>query len=210
MAEQEALGENESRLERVQGDAPATQPNAQPSRDGPAPADTRGQILQRARDLFAKHGYRGTSIRRLTSGLNLTPAALYYHFSGKDDVLSGLLAPMERDGEAVLARIAELDRGPDAFRDVLDRYYDLLARDIGVFQLAADDVAVQQSAMGQRLRSQALELFAWLVGPSPDADGRIRAAAAVGTIRLSLEQRDVDPEQYRETIIGRAMRIMTD
>ena len=117
---------------------------------------------------------------------------------------------MEGDGEAVLARIAELNRGPEALRDVLDRYYDLLARDIQVFQLVADDVAVQQSAMGQRLRSQARELFAWLVGPSPDADGRIRAAAAVGTIRLSLEQRDVDPELYRETIIGRAMSIMTD
>ena len=210
MADQEAVAENQSGPERPQGDAPAAQPNVQPSRDARAPADTRHQILRRARDLFAKHGYRGTSIRQLTAGLNLTPAALYYHFSGKDDVLSGLLAPMERDGEAVLARIAELNRGPEALRDVLDRYYDLLARDIQVFRLVADDVAVQQSAMGQRLRSQARELFAWLVGPSPDADGRIRAAAAVGTIRLSLEQRDVDPELYRETIIGRAMSIMTD
>ncbi len=117
---------------------------------------------------------------------------------------------MERDGEAVLARIAELDRSHDALRDVLNRYYDLLARDLQVFQLVADDVAVQQSAMGQRLRLQARELFEWLVGPSPDADERIRAAAAVGTIRLSLERRCVDPELYRETIIGRAMRIQTD
>ena len=195
---------------RVQGDAQAERPTAQPARDARAPADTRDQILQRARELFAKHGYRGTSIRQLTSGLNLTPAALYYHFSGKDDLLSGLLAPMERYGEAVLARIAELDRSHDALRDVLNRYYDLLARDLQVFQVVADDVAVQQSAMGQRLRLQARELFAWLVGPSPDADERIRAAAAVGTIRLSLEQRCVDPELYRETIIGRAMRIMTD
>ncbi|WP_428118983.1 TetR/AcrR family transcriptional regulator [Candidatus Poriferisodalis sp.] len=81
MAEQEAVADNESRPERVYGDAPAAQPNAKPSRDAHAPADMRDQILHRARDLFAKHGYRGTSIRQLTSGVNLTPAALYYHFA---------------------------------------------------------------------------------------------------------------------------------
>ncbi len=63
MAEQEAVADNESTPVRVQGDAQAERPNAQPARDARAPADTRDQILQRARDLFAKHGYRGTSIR---------------------------------------------------------------------------------------------------------------------------------------------------
>jgi len=176
----------------------------------PAPPDTRGLILHRARDLFARQGYRGTSIRQLTSGLNLTPAALYYHFTGKDDVLAGVLAPMERDGETVIARMAELKRSPEALREVLDRYFDLLARDIVVFRLVADDVDVQQSAVGQRLRAQARDLFAWLTGASPEVVDRIRAAAAVGTIRRSLEQSGVDPDVHRDLIIGRALRIMTD
>ena len=176
----------------------------------PAPPDTRDLILHRARDLFARQGYRGTSIRQLTSGLNLTPAALYYHFTGKDDVLAGVLAPMERDGETVIARMAELKRSPEALREVLDRYFDLLARDIVVFRLVADDVDVQQSAVGQRLRAQARDLFAWLTGAAPEVVDRIRAAAAVGTIRRSLEQSGVDPDVHRDLIIGRALRIMTD
>ena len=174
------------------------------------PPDTRDLILRRARDLFARQGYRGTSIRQLTSGLNLTPAALYYHFTGKEDVLAGVLAPMERDGETVIARMAELERGSESLREVLDRYFDLLARDIVVFRLVADDVDVQQSAVGQRLRAQARDLFSWLTGASPEVDDRIRAAAAVGTIRRSLEQSGVDPEVHRDAIIGRALRIMTD
>lgn len=175
-----------------------------------APPDTRDLILRRARDLFSRQGYRGTSVRQLTSGLGLTPAALYYHFTGKEDVLAGVLAPMERGGEAMIARMAELVRTPQALREILDRYFDLLARDIVVFRLIADDVDVQKSAVGQRLRAQARDLFAWLTGSSSDVTDRIRAAAAVGTIRLSLEQSGVDPDVHRDAIIGRALRIMTD
>ena len=173
-------------------------------------SDTRDLILQRARDLFARHGYRGTPIRQLTAGLGMTPAALYYHFSSKDEVLAQVLASMERDGEALIARMAELERSPQTLREVLDRYFDVLARDIVVFRLVADDVDVQRSDVGQRLRAQARELYAWLVGPSADISDRIRAAAAVGTVRLSLEQTGVDPDIHREAIVGRALRIMTD
>ena len=176
----------------------------------PVPPDTHGAILRRARDLFARHGYRGTSIRQLTSGLGLTPAALYYHFTGKEDVLAGVLDPMAHDGEAIIARMAELEPTPEALREVLDRYFDLLARHIVAFRFVADDVDVQQSAVGQRLRAQARDLFAWLTRSSPEVGDRIRAAAAVGTIRLSLEQSGVDPDVHRDLIIGRALRIMTD
>lgn len=193
------------------GDGAPAGTGGTPERAGePAPPDTHALILRRARDLFARQGYRGTSIRQLTSGLGLTPAALYYHFSGKEDVLAGVLAPMERDGETIIARMAELERTPEALREVLDRYFDLLARDIVVFRLVADDVDVQQSAVGQRLRAQARDLFAWLTGSSPEVTDRIRAAAAVGTIRLSLEQSGVEPDAHRDAIIGRALQIMTD
>ena len=140
----------------------------------------------------------------------MTPAALYYHFSSKEEVLAQVLAPMERDGEVLIARMAEMKRSPEALCEILDRYFDLLARDIVVFRLIADDVDVQQSDAGQRLRAQARQLYAWLVGPSPDISDRIRAAAAVGTVRLSIEQAGADPRVHREAIVGRALRIMTD
>ena len=192
------------------GELPAAADGAIRSGGESAKSDTRDLILQRARDLFARHGFRGTPVRQLTAGLGLTPAALYYHFSGKDEVLAQVLASMERDGEALIARMAELERTPETLREVLDRYFDVLARDIVVFRLVADDIDVQQSDVGQRLRAQARELYGWLAGPSPDVSDRIRAAAAVGTIRLSLEQHGVDPDVHRDAIIGRALRIMTD
>ena len=49
-----------------------------------------------------------------------------------------------------------------------------------------------------------------LVGTQPTVEDRIRAAAAVGTIRLSLEQPGVEPEVHRARIVGRAMLLMQD
>ncbi|MEC7874535.1 MAG: helix-turn-helix domain-containing protein, partial [Actinomycetota bacterium] len=62
--------------------------------DSQQTTNTKHQILENARELFAMHGYDGTSIRQLTASLNITPAALYYHFASKNDVLEGLAATL--------------------------------------------------------------------------------------------------------------------
>ena len=38
----------------------------------------------------------------------------------------------------------------------------------------------------------------------------MRAAGAVGIIRLSLEQRGMEPAKHRTVIVERAFRVMTD
>ena len=95
-------------------------------------------------------------------------------------------------------------------REALCQYYDLLADDIHVFRLVYNDAAIQHSPIGQRLRGQAREFYAYLVGPDPSVEDRMRAAGAVGIIRLSLEQRGVDPSMHREVIVERAVRVMAD
>ena len=54
--------------------------------------DTRQRILDVAAHLFATHGFAGTSIRDIASELCLTKAALYYHFTSKDELLQELVA----------------------------------------------------------------------------------------------------------------------
>ena len=41
------------------------------------------QIVTQATDLFAKHGYAGTSIRRIARACGITEAAIYRHFNSK-------------------------------------------------------------------------------------------------------------------------------
>ena len=173
-------------------------------------ANTKNQILENARQLFAEHGYDGTSSRQLTSSLNITPAALYYHFASKNDVLEGLAAQLYDSSEELLERISGFDQSTESMREALNQYYDLLADDIHVFRLVYNDAAIQHSPIGQRLRTQAKDFYAYLVGPNPSVEDRMRAAGAVGIIRLSLEQRGVDPNKYKEVVVERAFRVMAD
>ncbi|PSR70232.1 TetR family transcriptional regulator [Nocardia sp. MDA0666] len=59
---------------------------------GPGGAD-RGKLeaerrlLDSARDAFAAKGYYGTSTREIAAGAGMSPAAMYIHFSSKQDVL---------------------------------------------------------------------------------------------------------------------------
>lgn len=175
-----------------------------------APTGTKQDILARARELFARHGYDGTSIRQLTSSLGITPAAMYYHFASKHEVLEGIMAGFIEGGDRLLEGLRSLGRGPETIRPALEGYFDLLADDVSVFRLVFNDAAIQQGPIGQEIRQQAREFFGHLVGDDPEVAERIRAAAAVGTIRLSLEQPGVDPAVHRSAIVNRAMHIMED
>lgn len=48
------------------------------------------QILDKAAELFAINGYRGTTIRDIMSALGMPSGSLYYHFSSKEDLLAAV------------------------------------------------------------------------------------------------------------------------
>ena len=56
--------------------------------------DTRAEILAVATELFIEQGYEATSLREIAERLDITKAALYYHFRSKDDILGALIEPM--------------------------------------------------------------------------------------------------------------------
>lgn len=57
------------------------------SRDHQA-VERRAQILQGAKELFAKHGYHGTSIRTINKHIDITDGLLYHYFpGGKQEIL---------------------------------------------------------------------------------------------------------------------------
>ena len=60
---------------------------------------TRRAILEAAKNLFLSQGYTATSMRQIAQAVGVTPAALYNHFSGKEEIFTSLLqqaAPFER------------------------------------------------------------------------------------------------------------------
>lgn len=63
--------------------APAPELNADPA---PAPGNREEQLLDIARHLFAKRGFRATSLRDIAEEAKISKAALYYHFPNKDEL----------------------------------------------------------------------------------------------------------------------------
>lgn len=47
----------------------------------------KGTVMDAAAELFAKHGYHGTSMREVAKASGVTPGAIYAHFTAKHDLL---------------------------------------------------------------------------------------------------------------------------
>jgi AcrR family transcriptional regulator len=56
--------------------------------------DTRDRILDAALDLFIEQGYEKTSLREIAERVGVTKAALYYHFSSKEEIIRTLVHPL--------------------------------------------------------------------------------------------------------------------
>ena len=55
------------------------------------PAQRKGKMLAKARELFWKNGYEGTSIRDIAAAYGCKPANVYNYFSTKEDILYEVL-----------------------------------------------------------------------------------------------------------------------
>ena len=53
---------------------------------GVAVKNTREVVLEQCVHMFAKSGYHGVSMRDIANSIGTTPAAIYYHFSNKDEL----------------------------------------------------------------------------------------------------------------------------
>jgi AcrR family transcriptional regulator len=107
--------------------APRSGPPVAPlARSAPA-RGTRECILVAAEQLFAAHGFNGTSLRSVTSLAGVNLAAVHYHFGSKEALLHAVAArriePINRERLAALDRIeAAAHPRPPEPRAVIEAY----------------------------------------------------------------------------------------
>ena len=73
---------------------------------------TREDILILSGSLFSQHGYDGVSMRDVAAAVGFTQAALYYHFSDKDQLYLDAVAYEFREREGVLKALLASDGTP--------------------------------------------------------------------------------------------------
>ena len=77
-------------------------------------ANTKERILEEALNLFSQNGYDGTSMSEIAGKLGITKAALYRHFSAKEEILEVLLRVGEKHYEMQFGSLTHPPKIPDS------------------------------------------------------------------------------------------------
>jgi AcrR family transcriptional regulator len=102
-------------------DAPAARPVSRTTRG----AATSQRILDAAEDLFARLGYRATTVREIAEAVGIRDASLYKHFASKEALYEAVL---ERGFRPLLDALEQQREAGDTSRTTLpDRIMDILA-----------------------------------------------------------------------------------
>src|SRR5277367_6636094 len=84
--------------------------------------DTRARIQQVAVELFTEHGYESTSLREIAERLDVTKAALYYHFKSKEDIVVSLVEDYFGQIDSLIEWGRSQPRTPEVHGEILRRY----------------------------------------------------------------------------------------
>ena len=172
-----------------------------------AQSDTKAEIQAVALELFARQGFDKTSLREIAERLNITKAALYYHFPSKDALLAELAQPMIDDLERFFAVAREC--GPGEARSVFERYLEVCFRHRQLMQGMLRDPAVHARLnVLTEVLYQRLDVDRALVGSDLPAD-RVRAIIAFGGLQDCVMLLGDEPlESYRAAAVDAALRAL--
>lgn len=81
------------------------------------PGDTKERILETALELFAQNGYLGTSMNDISKRLGFTKAALYKHYTNKQEILDMIVERMSRIDYEYAAAYEMPETEPDGFSE---------------------------------------------------------------------------------------------
>ncbi len=151
--------------------------------------DTKTEIHRAAVELFSSQGYEKTSLREIAERVGITKASLYYHYSSKQDLLRAIVGTFLDDISDVLGQVDELPWSPEAERELLAAYVDVVIAHRSTGPTLLRDIAAVLAAFGDdldRLIAQSRHFQLWLAGPDPSPADRLRAAAAVETVGAAI------------------------
>ncbi len=152
-----------------------------------APATTRELALDAAAELFVERGYIQAPLSELAARLNITKAALYYHFDSKEHILLALVGPLLDRIDALVADSARFGSTPAGRRDFLEVYAETLTSDPRAVALLGRDLNVaQQPSVAPRIERHVSAVTRVLAGPRPSQEALMRAHVAMTIVQRGL------------------------
>ncbi|RZQ64584.1 TetR family transcriptional regulator [Amycolatopsis suaedae] len=174
--------------------------------DGQAASDTRSRILATAGRLFAEQGYDQTSLRQIAVRLDVSKAAVLYHFSSKAQILATLVTPMLDQAKAVLDAAEEMD--PEQARwTVVTGLLDGILDNLPLLRVLDGWWAMREPLL-HRVMEQNARTIDIIAGPQAGLRERIRATAVVSLLaRPAMHHRDAPVADVRREVLAAARQL---
>ena len=154
--------------------------------------DTRERIQAVALELFAEHGYEKTSLREIAERLDVTKAALYYHFRSKEDIVRSFTEDYVTELDELIAWGQAQPRTSENRALILDRYSRIVGQRLGVLRFLEQNQAAVHHLLAEGaqdrkklFRTQFETLRDLLVEPGAPLRDRVRASVAVVSVGIS-------------------------
>ncbi|MFE0702946.1 TetR/AcrR family transcriptional regulator [Streptomyces sp. NPDC058872] len=177
-----------------------------------ARGNTRQRIQDVALELFAEQGYEKTSLREIAERLDVTKAALYYHFKTKEDILIGIFEDLTRPMDELIEWAREQPRTLETKRETLRRYQVALLAAAPLFRFMQENQAtVRELSVGLTFKERVLALTELLQEPDFTIEQKVRCVSAVSTLHAGtffVQHLEGDPEDKQEAVLGVALDLI--
>ncbi|MER7761287.1 TetR/AcrR family transcriptional regulator [Streptomyces sp. NPDC097619] len=184
---------------------------------GSTPTPRRGNTRQRiqdvALDLFAEQGYEKTSLREIAERLDVTKAALYYHFKTKEEILISIFEDLTRPIDELITWGGEQPPTLETKRELLRRYSAALSQGAPLYRFMHENQAsLRELSIGETVKRRLYTLVELLRTPDAPLTDQVRCVSALFTLHAGMmflqHVEGGDPEETRQAALEVAVDLI--
>jgi AcrR family transcriptional regulator len=143
----------------------------------PASHATRSALIKSGAELFAAHGFDGTTTDQIAKAADVNKAMINYHFGGKAGLYQEILALVFADAGRQLLELKDRDEPAD---QLLRRFIEIFARTLEHYPTLPFLILREAMSGGRHLGPRAFPLMLDILGV---IDGILRRGRQEGTLR---------------------------
>ncbi|MCX4805443.1 TetR/AcrR family transcriptional regulator [Streptomyces sp. NBC_01214] len=175
--------------------------------------DTRQRIQDVALELFAEQGYEKTSLREIAERLEVTKAALYYHFKTKEDIIISIFEDLTRPIDELITWAEGQPRTLETKREVLRRYSEAMAGGAVLYRFMQENQAtMRELTIGETVKKRLFTLVELLRTQDGPLTDQVRCVSALFTLHagmMFLQHIEGNPEETRLAALEVATDLIT-
>ncbi|MFF4366330.1 TetR/AcrR family transcriptional regulator [Streptomyces sp. NPDC001594] len=188
------------------------------SSSGTGPQARRGNTRQRIQDvaleLFAEQGYEKTSLREIAERLEVTKAALYYHFKTKEDIIISVFEDRTRPIDELIEWAQEQPRTLETKREMLRRYSEAMVAGTQLYRFMHENQAtMRELSIGEIVKKRIFTLVELLRTEDGPLADQVRCVSALFTLHAGMmflqHVDEADPEATRLAALEVATDLIT-